>query len=315
MKDAVGGDVLNSMKFFRQVFGDPPFSHFYATEVPFFHGLAFPGLVHLSWTTFQQTQVDGFDEFFRAHEVAHQWWGLGVDYTTYHEQWLSEGFASFAGLWYLQVARKDNKKYFGMLDRWRADIMNRKDEPAPVWLGRRNTSGMDERGYSIIVYQKGAWVLHMLRIMMLDLKTMSDDRFIETMRDFYRTYQGQRATTEDFRRVVEKHIGTDMGWFFQEWVYGSRLPSYRVAWRSTPSDGGQFRVQLRVWQDDVPDSFQMYVPVTVDMGKDYTARVRVKVTGPHSFIELPLMPAQPKSVKFSDLEGVLANVKEVPWSD
>jgi hypothetical protein len=315
MKDAVGGDVLNSMKFFRQVFGDPPFSHFYATEVPYFHGLAFPGLVHLSWTTFQQTQVDGFDEFFRAHEVAHQWWGLGVDYTTYHEQWLSEGFASFAGLWYLQVARKDNKKYFGMLDRWRADIMNRKDEPAPVWLGRRNTSGMDERGYSIIVYQKGAWVLHMLRIMMLDLKTMSDDRFIETMRDFYRTYEGKRATTEDFRRVVEKHIGTDMGWFFQEWVYGSRLPSYRVAWRSTPSDGGQFRVQLQVWQDDVPDGFQMYVPVTVDMGKDYTARVRVKVTGPHSLIELPLMPAQPKSVKFSDLEGVLANVKEVSWSD
>jgi aminopeptidase N len=193
--------------------------------------------------------------------------------------------------------------------------MNRKDEPAPVWLGRRNTSGMDERGYSIIVYQKGAWVLHMLRIMMLDLKTMSDDRFIETMRDFYRTYEGKRATTEDFRRVVEKHIGTDMGWFFQEWVYGSRLPSYRVAWRSTPSDGGQFRVQLQVWQDDVPDGFQMYVPVTVDMGKDYTARVRVKVTGPHSLIELPLMPAQPKSVKFSDLEGVLANVKEVSWSD
>lgn len=315
MKDAVGNDVLNSMKFFSRVFGNPRFEHFYATEVPYFHGLAFPGLVHLSWTTFQQTQIDGFDEFFRAHEVAHQWWGLGVDYTTYHEQWLSEGFASFAGLWYLQVARGDNKKYFGMLDRWRADIFNRRDEPEPVWLGWRNTSGVDDRGYSIIVYQKGGWVLHMLRVLMLDLKTMNEDRFIETMKDFYRTYEGQRATTEDFRRVVERHAGTDMGWFFQQWVYDSRTPSYRVAWRAEPAEGGQVRVRLRVWQENVPDSFQMYVPVTLDLGKDRTARVRVKVTGARSDIELPLMPAPPKSVKFNDLAGVLADVKEVSWGE
>ena len=76
-------------------------------------------MVHLSWVTFQQTDQQGEDEVFRAHEVAHQWWGVGVDFTSYHDQWLSEGFSDFSGLWYLQTVRKDNDKYFGMLRRWR----------------------------------------------------------------------------------------------------------------------------------------------------------------------------------------------------
>ncbi len=315
MKEVVGSDVLNSMKFFQSVFGTAPAGHFYATEVPYFHGVAFPGLVHLSWTTFRNTQEDGFDEFFRAHEVAHQWWGLGVDYTTYHEQWLSEGFASFAGLWYLQRFRKDNHKYYDMLERWRADIMNRRNDPAPVWLGWRNSSGMDEAGYSVIVYRKGAWALHMLRIMMLDLKTMNEDRFTATMRDFYQTYKGKRASTEDFRKVAEKQLGTDLGWFFDQWIYGSDVPTYRVAYRTVPADNGQYRVKLQVAQAHVPEDFQMYVPVTLDLGNDRVARLRVKVRGPKSEIDLPLMPAEPKALKFNDLDGVLAEVKMVDWSN
>ena len=62
-----------------------------------------------------------------------------------------------------------------------------------------------------MVYKKGAWVLHMLRILTLDLKTMNEDRFTGIMREFYQSYQGQRASTDDFRRVVERHIGADMG--------------------------------------------------------------------------------------------------------
>src|SRR3989442_693763 len=84
-------------------------------------------LVDLSWVTFQQTDQQGEDEVFRSHEVAHQWWGIGVDFATYHDQWMSEGFADFSGLWYLQAARKDNEKYFGVLRRWRANIFLHKD--------------------------------------------------------------------------------------------------------------------------------------------------------------------------------------------
>jgi hypothetical protein len=313
MKETVGADVAKSLRFFQHVYGQVPAKQFYATEIPYFHGEAFPGLVHLSWWTFQQTDHEGEDEVFRAHEVAHQWWGIGVDFTSYHDQWLSEGIADFSGLWYLQTVRKDNAKYFRILHRWRDRILEHNDNPGPIWLGYRTTSSKDSTGYDVAVYKKGAWVMHMLRILMLDLKTMNEDRFTETMRDFYRTYEGKRASTEDFRRVAETHLDVDLGWFFEQWVYGTDIPTYRVAYRTENAEGGQYRVKLQVEQQNVGDEFQMYIPVTLDLGNNQIARVRVKVRGPKSVIELPLMPAKPKSIVFNDLDGVLAEVKMVNW--
>jgi hypothetical protein len=311
MKEVVGSDIAKSLRFFQHTYGQVPVKQFFATEIPSGHGEAFPGLVHLSWATFQQTGQDGLDEVFRAHEVAHQWWGIGVDFSSYHDQWLSEGFATFSGLWYLQTVRKDNDKYFRFLHRWRDQMLVNREERAPIWLGYRTQSSRDGTGYSVMVYNKGAWVLHMLRILMLDLKTMNEDRFTETMRDFYRSYQGKRASTEDFRAVAERHAGADLGWFFDQWVYGTEIPAYRVTYGSEQVDGGQYRVKLQVLQENVSQDFLAYVPVTLDLGQDRIARLRVKVQGPKSEIELPLLPGNPKSLRFNDLDGVLAQVKSV----
>src|SRR5262249_39252979 len=68
MRETVGADVSRSLKFFQAVYGPAPASHFYATESPDFEGLAFPGMVSLSWATFQNTSDQGEDEVFRAHE-------------------------------------------------------------------------------------------------------------------------------------------------------------------------------------------------------------------------------------------------------
>lgn len=155
-------------------------------------------------------------------------------------------------------------------------------------------------------------MLHMLRILTLDLRTMKEDKFTETIRDFYRSYEGHRASTDDFRLVVERHVGADMRWFFDQWVEGSAIPSHRVATAHAAGDG-RFQVALRVKQEGVPENFQMYVPVTVDLGKDQVARYRVKVKGPVSEITLPPVPARPRDIKFNDLEGVLAEVKTEDW--
>ncbi|MBA3554578.1 MAG: hypothetical protein H0W29_07470 [Gemmatimonadales bacterium] len=317
MRERVGSDVLQSLRFFQEMYGPAPVKHFYATEIPDFHGEAFPGMVHLSWVTFQNTSEDGADEVFRAHEVAHQWWGIGVDFTSYHDQWLSEGFSTFSGLWYLQAARKDNDMYFDMLRQWRSSILLREGDPGPISLGYRVFAAKDDdqNDYQTVIYKKGAWVVHMLRVLMLDLKTMREDRFTGMMRDFYRRYEGRRASTDDFRRVVERHTKADMAWFFDQWVHSTAIPTYRVAHRIEPTADGQFKVRLQVRQENVPADFQAYVPVTVDLGKAGTARVRVKVKGPRTDLELPLMPAQPKGVEFNDLEGVLAEVKTAGWQN
>jgi hypothetical protein len=103
-----------------------------------------------------------------------------------------------------------------------------------------------------------------------------------------------------------------MDWFFDQWVYGTGIPTYRVAWQSEQA-GDNWQVRLRVDQERVPADFLMYVPVLLELENNVSVRVRVKVTGAHSDIQLPPVPARPKRVKFNDLEGVLAEVREVPW--
>ena len=310
MDKQVGADMAGSMQFYQKVFGNAPVDHFYATEIPYSHGEAFPGLVHLSYATFVQQDNTGNNEWFRAHEVAHQWWGIGVDFATYRDQWLSEGFSSFAGLWYMQVAKKDTKPYFAQLRRWKADILANGAKAGPISMGWRVTiareGGVD---YQTVVYYKGAWVLHMLRTLMIDFKTMNEDRFTNMMRDFYQTYEGKYASTADFQRTVEKHTNTSMNWFFDQWVRGALVPKYSVQWKVVDAPEGKFQVRLKVAQEGVPETFQMYVPVTMQLSDGSVVRMRVLVKGPGYEGDLPAVPSRPKDFIFNDFEGVLADVQ------
>lgn len=309
----VGADVANSLAFFTQVYGPPLFDHYYAAEIPFSYGEAFPGLIYLPVWTFQAMSDSGYDEILRAHEMAHQWWGIGVEPATQRDWWLSEGFAEFSGLWYMQLILKDNDKFFKHLERWRREIRDRRRDASPIGVGAR-ASELNPRDYTLMTYYKGAWVLHMLRNLMLDFHTMKEDAFIATMRDFYRQYRGRRATTRDFQKVVERHLGLNMSWFFDEWVDGTAIPRYVLSWRAEPAEGGHYKVQVRVRQEDVPNDFIMPVPLKIAFA-DTTlhALVRLNVTGPVTEGTLDL-PAEPKHLELNPLQSVLAEVKEEDWN-
>lgn len=313
MRETVANDVSNSLKLFTTLFGEPLWSHFWVTEIPYGEGVSFPGMIDLSWATFQTSALDGFDEFFRAHEASHQWWGNGVRPGSYRDAWLSEGLASFSGLWYLQALHRRNDDLYRFLDQYRTDILDERGATGPIAIGFRNASPTVPHGYDVQVYEKGAWVFQMLRALMLDLGTMRSERFTETMRDYYQTYKGGTATTADFQRIVEGHAGVPMGWFFDEWVRGTAVPTYHVAWRSEPADGGRFRVRLRVTQEHVPAEFRMPVLVAADLGDNRVARFRVDVHGLTGEYVSPLLPAEPRSVVFNDLHAVLAEVKTEGW--
>jgi hypothetical protein len=317
MEKQVAADVANSLAFYQDTFGPCPAKKLYATEIPHHHGEAFPGLIHLSWTTFQQTDKWGRSEVFRGHEVAHQWWGIGVDFKTYHDQWLSEGFADYSGLWYMQTVLKDNEKFFNILGKWKTDILeNRKflvgsgQEAGPIWLGYRNVTSDTKEDFSIIVYKKGAWILHMLRNMMLDLRTMKEDRFRNMIKDYYTTYMNKSASTIDFQRVVEKHINKDMDWFFDQWVYGTGIPEYNFSWSSNLLKNGNYLVQCRVYQENVAKDFQMYVPIQVSFGDKGVARLRLLIDGNKTDFDLPEMPFKPEEITFNYLESVLCEVND-----
>jgi len=314
MKKRIAADVLNSLNFFQNAFGPYPFNHLFATEIPAYHGQAFTGLLHLSWLTFQAEEKFE-EESFRAHEVSHQWWGHMVGWKSYHDQWLSEGFAEYSGAWFAQNTLKDNKKFFGQLKNWRGNIVGGHkvrqsdgSKAGPLWLGRRLNSSKSY-DYSTLVYEKGAFVLHMLRNMLMDFKTFSDDKFIEMLKDYFQSHYGKNATTSDFQQIVEKHLEQDMDWFFKQWVYGIEIPKYIYSY-STEKVGDKYQVTVKVRQEKVAPDFKMQVPVVVVYKQEGYSIFRVWVDKPEVEVKLPPVSMEVKEIVFNPFESVLAEVEE-----
>lgn len=321
-EEKIGNDVLASVQFYNKMFGKIPIKKLHVTEIPYSHGQAFPGMVHLSWYNYQGTQYDGSDEQFRAHEVAHQWWGHGVRFKSYHDQWLDEGFAEYSALMFVQAAFNDNDMFFGLLNNWKDEIFNNRvylfskgQEAGPIWLGQRTSTSSTKGDYNLIIYKKGAWVLHMLRNMLLDLQTMNEDLFNNMMKDYFKSFSGKKTSTEDFKKIVSKHFGEDMSWFFNQFVYGTEIPTYRFSYKSEEMENGKYKVTCKVILEDVSDNFKMYVPMKIEFGSDRFARIRKEINQRISVFDLPLLPEEPEELIFNDLESVLCKVKYESWSD
>jgi len=315
-EEDVALDVKQSMQFFTKLYGPLTITHLYATELPGYHGEAFPGMLHLSHEAFENFGDDFFAEQFIAHEVGHQWWGIGLDMKTYRDRWLSEAFAEYSALMYSQVASEDRSKFFRLLDNMAEGICGRGDatigkaQEAPIIsLGHRVTNGGKGSDYNNFVYYKGAWVVHMLRNMMLNLRTMKEDDFITMMSSFFKAYQGKHASTDDLRMHIEKLTGKDMKWFFDQWVDNNQIPTYRVAWKKEKQADGTWRVTLRVKQEEVDESFYMLIPIKVSFDGNAIQRMRVSMTGKEAEIALPPFQQEPDDVTFNDLHSVLCTVK------
>lgn len=315
--DEVGLDVTQSMLFYTRLFGPAPITALNATELPGNHGEAFPGLLHLSSEAFVSLE-DFFQEQFIAHEVAHQWWGISVKPLTYRDRWLSEGFSEYSCLMYSQLAAKEGEKFFRLLEDYRKEIMSYgkklagKDlAPPAIALGHRVTqgTGMSGNGYNTFIYYKGAWVLHMLRNLMLDLRSMKEDAFMMVMREFYSRHKNSHASTDDFKKTIQQLTGADVSWFFDQWVYGNELPTYRVAWKKEQQPDGQWKVTMRIRQQGVSESFRMPIPVKITDEDGKAVRLRINVSSATNEVELPPFQFEPEDVIFNDLASVLCEVK------
>lgn len=314
---AVARDVARALQFYTTSIGPPRVRQLSAVESPLTTYLAFPGLVHMMRKSDQLVPGPAYStDFLRAHELAHQWWGYGVTPRTYHDVWLNEAFADFSAMWYLQAGRGDVNSYFQILRSRREFLLeNRKfifgpgQQAGPIWLGSRNESSTTPGDYSLIVYRKGAWVLHMLRNVLLDVGTGDDSRFRDAMQRFYRERSGGYASTEDFRATVEAVAGEDLGWFFDQWVYGTDVPKYEVTSETVQSAPSQWQVKLRVKQSGTSEKFRMPVLVRLDFGEEQYARTRVWVQGPLTEVTLPAVSRKPTKVVFNDLESVLCELE------
>jgi len=217
-------------------------------------------------------------EMVRAHELAHQWFGNKVGWTSYHDQWISEAFANYAGAMYIEQKYKDGANFREVMDDARRHLLEHApdgseyDSIGPLWLGQRLSSTAAPNAYAEITYNKGTWVVHMLRMLMRGAAKDLDDAFLKMVREFLSTYNGRTASTWDLKRVAEKYMTKSMDlrgdrkldWFFDDWVFGTGIPSYSVNYRVQPSARGGFVVDGRVSQTGVPESFIMPVPLYAD---------------------------------------------------
>jgi len=312
MLDIVLLDIKQSTALFSMELTHYPFPKLLATEIPSGHGQGMPGFLHLAWSTFE-SQLIPYDDAFRAHEVAHQWWGHLVGWQSYHDQWLSEGFAEYMGAWYVQRKYMNSEQYrgkfFELMDRWREDILqsggyNKGTEAGPIWMGVRLASSKSE-DYTTLVYSKGAYVLYMLRMMMFDFNKKDDSKFNAILKDFLEQYSWKEASTPDFVRVAEKHYGGKLDWFFDEWIYGNQVPTYRWSATTTQEPDGRYVVNVDVQTDGVSPTFRMLVPFTVLMEGDYHTTVRLDIDAITKRITLPKVPYKPTKFIFNPYKSVL----------
>jgi hypothetical protein len=268
-------------------------------------GQSWPALVWLPTCYFFDTTVRhslgmdwgdrGYWNVVTPHEVAHQWWGHTVGFNSYRDQWMSEGFADFSASLYLQtVYAKEPKRYFTFWNDEREILTERNKEgyraidAGPLTMGYRlsNTrTGFDTTRR--LIYPKGAYILQMMRMMMWNRKT-GDQSFKAAMQDFVKTYSGKAATTEDFKAMMEKHMTQEMDlegnhrldWFFNEYVYGTALPTYKIAYTFDKDPSGDVVFGFKVTQSGVDDKFRMLVPIYLEFADGHTQQLgRARLIG------------------------------------
>jgi len=336
MADTVLNEAQNSTRIYSAYFGKLPYDRVAMTQQPAgFFGQAWPTLVFMPYTAFfddtQRVQLfgikNGTNGFWRevgAHEVAHQWFGHTVGWTSYHDQWMSEGFAEFAASLFIQYVKKDTGKFLDFWEGERKLII----ESSPSTKGRKPyTVGPVTQGYRlnsaktgsiarVMIYPKGAYILHMLRMMMYDHRQGTGDaKFKAMMQDFLASHYNQDVSTNDFKLAVEKHMLPTMNvdktgkmdWFFDEWVYGTDMPSYKLNYSVTSTDDGKAIFNGTVTQSGVSDQFVMLVPIYLDFGKGWSYLGSASLVG-NSTLEIKniKLPMAPQKAAVAALQDVLA---------
>ncbi len=298
-------------------------------------GQSWPELVWIPMCYFFDTTVRhqlgmdfgdrGYWKVVTPHEVAHQWWGHTVAFDSYRDQWMSEGFAEMSASIYLYNIEKSQQKFISFWNDERELLLERNAQgfraidAGPLTMGYRMSNS--RTGFELtrrLIYPKGAYILHMIRMMMWSRQT-GDQRFKETMHDFVSTYGGRSATTEDFKAMIEKHMTREMDlegnqkmdWFFNQYVYGTQLPTYKLDYSFDTGADGDVVLSFKVTQSNVDDNFHMLVPIYLELAEGGMAFLgRARLNGNNSLgqkVPLKGLKAKPRRALLNYYDDVLAS--------
>lgn len=289
-------EVDSSINFYEKYCGPFPFRSLAVSQIPGTFGQGWPGLLYLSTYSFlpaeaqelaglTQTSQESFTDIIPVHEVAHQWWGNLVAWSSYRDQWIDEGLAVYLALLFADSQKNPVRTLQTWLTRYRKRLVTKDPDsdlaPAeigPVYVGNRLSSSKSPDAYDVIVYCKSAWIFHMLREMLREPNSRDPDaRFIALLHTLLAKYDQKALSTEALQREVEAVMtkkmdlegGRSMEWFFQQYVYSTGIPRYRLEFTTRRGEKG-FQVRGKLFQTGVPRSFIAPVPLYVATGAGHT---------------------------------------------
>ena len=330
----IAGQVASTILFFEPILGNFPYHKLAVSQIPGRFSQGWPSLLYVSSLSFlspSQRSRLGIDkdqethlmECLHAHEIAHQWWGNQIGWKTYHDLWMFEGFSNYLGYLSLKLRYTGGKQFQEVMHFSKERLLARNsagqtlESAGPLWLGVRLASSKFPAGYATIIYEKGAWVLHMLRYLFSDPQTGSEEKFQSVMRDFSATYHGQLVSTEDFKKMAEKYMGMaldfeknqKLDWFFDQWVYETGIPRYRLDYSTHPQKDGTYLLKGKIRQENVSEFFIMPVEVFGHFGPEKVRKLgRVVVSGNEANFKFSLK-SKPQKVTLDENNEILCENK------
>ncbi len=334
----VGDAAAHAVRYLADRFGPFPYSHLALTQLPGRESQGWPGLIFLSSYAFldphEREQLHYSPERMLlvdavpAHETAHQWWGDLVAWSSYRDQWYTEGLANYCALMMLQENNPEGFRQ--VMNMYRLELMEKnKDgvapmDAGPVTLGTRLLSSHFPRGYDSISYGRGAWLFHMLRTMLNDAAKQeknggasADDLFVGALRKVRQRYEGRMISTrelldtfaEDLPPTLRYEGRKSLDWFLDGWVNGTSLPSLELKGVKFVPKGSESIVSGTILQKDAPRELVTSVPVYAVMGgKRFVLLGRVFADGGESSFRLPA-PAGTRKLVLDPYETVLTRPK------
>jgi hypothetical protein len=285
--NSLAREVNSSITFFEKYNGPFPFKRLVVSQIPGTFGQGWPGLLYLSTFSFlppeAQEQVglnsssqETFTDIIPVHEVAHQWWGNVVGWSSYRDQWIDEGLAVYLSLLFADSQKMPDRTLQSWLSRYRRRLVTKRVDTdiapgdiGPVTMGTRLSSSKSPDAYDVVVYTKGAWIFHMLREMLREPNSRDQDaRFISLLHTLVVKYAQKPLSTEQLQKEVQAVMtpkmdlegGRSMEWFFEEYVRGTGIPHYKVEFTARKTEKG-YQVRGKLLQSGVPRSFIAPVPI------------------------------------------------------
>jgi aminopeptidase N len=231
-----------------------------------------------------------------AHETAHQWFGDSVTEKDWDDVWLSEGFATYFAM--LAAEHYQGRDTFvAELTRSRARIFGEEKRlPAVAVVQDKPWTAIPNQ----IVYQKGAWVLQVLR------GQIGTEKFRTGIREYYRRFRDGNASTADFEQVMEEVSGSNLRWFFEQWLYRAGSPVIEGTWHY---DAAAKKVEIELAQTQAGELYRL--PMEIGLAESATAApkiTRIELTKKQQKFEIE-MEKNPVSVELDPHTWLLMDAR------